>query len=155
MEWVIEQVTPTGNFLVLTKANYFEWDALMCVMLQARGLWTAVSEGSTDYTEDRMVLEVVTKVVPLETLGSIMSKPSAKAVWALIILRNVGVYWVCKAKASSLKDEFDSISFHDGESVDNFGAHIGQITNQLAVIGFEYQEEDIVHRFLLALPKFE
>jgi hypothetical protein len=36
----------------------------MHVMLQARGLWDAVKSGTDDYTEDRMVLEVITKVVP-------------------------------------------------------------------------------------------
>jgi hypothetical protein len=36
-----EHVTPTGNFSVLTKTNYYNWAALMRVMLQARacGTW--------------------------------------------------------------------------------------------------------------------
>jgi hypothetical protein len=156
VERIVEWAAPAGNFLVLTKRNYYEWAALMCLMLQARGLWAVVSEGASDYTEDRMTLEVIAKAVPPELLGSIASKPSAKAAWEAIILRNVGVDRVRKAKASSLKREFDAITFLDGESIDDFAARIGRITNQLTVLVFEYKEEEIVRKFLQTLPpKFE
>jgi hypothetical protein len=156
VERVVERVAPAGNFPVLSKTNYYDWAALMRVMLQARGLWDAVIEGTSDYTEDRLALEVISKAVPAELMGTMASKPSAKAAWESIILRNVGVDRVRKAKASTLKREFDSLAFLDGESVDDFGARIGRIMNQLAVLGFEYNEEEIVRRFLQALPpKFE
>jgi hypothetical protein len=156
VERIVEWAAPAGNFLVLTKRNYYEWAALMCLMLQARGLWAVVSEGASDYTEDRMTLEVIAKAVPPELLGSIASKPSAKATWEAIILRNVGVDRVRKAKASSLKREFDAITFLDGESIDDFAARIGRITNQLTVLVFEYKEEEIMRKFLQTLPpKFE
>jgi hypothetical protein len=73
-----------------------------------------------------------------------------------ITLSNIGVDRVHKAKASSLKCEFDSLTFNDGESVDDFSACISRIVNQLTVLRVEYKEEDIVRQFLLALPpKFE
>jgi hypothetical protein len=151
-----ERVAPAGNFLVLTKTNYSDWAALMRVMLQARGLWDAVIVGTTDYTEDRLTLEVIAKAVPSELMGSIASKPSAKAAWESLVLRNVSVDRVRKAKASTLKRKFDSLMFEAGESIDDFGTHLSRITNQLAVLGFEYKEEEIVRRFLAALPpKFE
>jgi uncharacterized membrane protein YgcG len=116
-----ERVAPAGNFLVLTKTNYYNWAALMCVMLQARGLWDAVIVGTTDYMKDRLALEVI-----------------------------------AKAKASTLKREFDSLTFEAGELIDDFDTRLSRITNQLAVLGFEYKEEEIVRRFLAALPpKFE
>jgi hypothetical protein len=115
-------------------------------------LWIAVSEGMSNYTEDHMALEVISKAVPAEMMGSIASKSSAKAAWEEITLRNVDVYRVCKAKASSLKHEFYSLTFNDGESVDDFGTYIGRIMKQLAVLGFKYKEEEIMRRFLLALP---
>jgi hypothetical protein len=40
----------------------------MHVMLQARGLWSTVSDGKLDYTEDHMALEVISKVVPVEMM---------------------------------------------------------------------------------------
>jgi hypothetical protein len=151
-----ERVTPAENFSVLMKTNCYDWAALMRVMLQARGLWDAVIVGTTDYTEDRLALEVITKAVPPELMGSIASKPSAKAVWESLVLRNVGVDQVRKAKASTLKREFDSLTFEAGESIDDFGTRLSRIANQLAVLGFEYKEEEIVRRFLVPLPpKFE
>jgi hypothetical protein len=151
---VLERVAPTGNFPVLTKTNYYDWAALMHVMLQARGLWDTVIVGTMDYTEDRLALEVIAKAVPSELMGSIASKPSAKAAWESLVLRKVGVDRVCKA--STLKREFDSLTFEAGESIDDFGTRLSRITNQLAVLGFKYKEEEIVRRFLAALPpKFE
>jgi hypothetical protein len=45
---------------------------------------------------------------------------------------------------------------NDGDLIDDFGARIGRITNQLTILGFEYKEVEIIRRFLLALPsKFE
>jgi DNA-directed RNA polymerase specialized sigma24 family protein len=112
--------------------------------------------GMTDYTEDRLALEVIAKAVPPELMGSIVSKPSAMAAWESLVLRNVGVDRVRKAKASALKREFDSLTFEAGESIDDFSTRLSRITNQLAVLGFEYKEEEIVRRFLVALPpKFE
>jgi hypothetical protein len=59
-----ERVAPPRNFPVLTKTNYYDWAALMRVMLQVRGLWDTVIVGMTDYMEDRLALEVITKAVP-------------------------------------------------------------------------------------------
>jgi ribosomal protein L15 len=138
------------------KTNYYDWAALMRMMLQTRSLWIAVSEGTSDYTEDRMALEVISKSVPVLMMGSIVSKSMAKAAWEAITLCNVGGDQVHKAKASSLKREFDSLMFNDGESMDDFGARIGWISNQLAALGCEFKEEEIMCHFLLALPpKFE
>jgi hypothetical protein len=53
---------------------------------------------------------------------------------------------------SSIKWEFDAITFLDGELIDDFTARLGWITNQLVVLGFEYKEEEIMRKFLLALP---
>jgi hypothetical protein len=151
-----ERVAPAGNFPMLTKTNYYDWAALMRVMLQARSLWDVVIVGTADYTEDRLALEVIAKAVPPELMGSIASKPSAMAAWESLVLRNVSVDRVRKAKAGTLKREFDSLIFEAGESIDDFGTRLSRITNQLAVLGFEYKELEIVRRFLAALPpKFE
>jgi hypothetical protein len=152
IELVIERAASIGNFSVLMKTNYYDWAALMHVMLHAHGLRIVVSEGTSTYTEDRMALEVIAKAVPPELLGSITSKPSVKAAWNVIIMCNVGADCVRKANVSSIKWEFDAITFLDGELIDDFTAQLGWITNQLVVLGFEYKEEEIMRKFLLALP---
>jgi hypothetical protein len=63
---------------------------------------------------------------------------------------------VCKTKASTIEREFDWLSFHDNESVDDFGMLISRMTNQLAILSFEDKTEEIMRRFLQASPpKFE
>ncbi|CAO2149348.1 unnamed protein product [Urochloa humidicola] len=88
----------------------------MRVMLQAWGLWIAVSLGTDDYVEDQMALEVIAKPVPPEMTGTIAAKSSAKAAWDAIRLMNVGVERVCNAKANTLRREFDALKFQDGET---------------------------------------
>jgi hypothetical protein len=66
---VVERATSARNFLVLMKMNYYDWATLMWVMLQARGMWTAVSDDPIDFIEDRMSLDVISKVVPVEMMG--------------------------------------------------------------------------------------
>jgi hypothetical protein len=117
VEQIVERAASTGNFPVMMKLNYYNWVDLMHVMLQARGLWHTVKEGSEDYAEDHMALEVIAKVVPPEMLGSIMSKPTMKVVWESITLHNVGVDRVWKAKASSLKRVFDNDKSVDSRSM--------------------------------------
>ncbi|WVZ61596.1 hypothetical protein U9M48_011448 [Paspalum notatum var. saurae] len=69
---------------------------------------------------------------------------------------NVGVKRVRKAKAGMLRREFDSLKFHDGETVDDFGIRIGRIVTQLTVLGDAIKEEQVVRKFLQALPpRFE
>jgi hypothetical protein len=115
-------------------------------------MWDTVIVGTTDFTEDHLALEVIAKAMPPELMGSIASKPSTMAVWESLVLRNVGVDRVRKAKASTIKREFDSLTFEAGESINDFGTRLSRITNQLAVLGFEYKEEEIVRRFLATLP---
>jgi hypothetical protein len=66
---VVERATSARNFLVLMKMNYYDWATLMWVMLQARGMWTAVSDDPIDFIKDRMSLDVISKVVPVEMMG--------------------------------------------------------------------------------------
>ena len=69
---------------------------------------------------------------------------------------NIGADRVRKAKASKLQREFDVLKFRDGETVDDFGIRINRIANQLAVLGDGVKEEEVVRKFLQALPpKFE
>jgi hypothetical protein len=138
------------------KINCYDSASLMHVMLHARGLWIAMSEGTSDYTEDRMAPEVISKAVPVGMMSSIASKASTKVVWESITLRNVGVDRVHMVKARSIKHEFDSLMFNNDELVDDFGTCIGQIMNKPAVLGFEYKAEEILWRFVQALPpKFQ
>jgi hypothetical protein len=74
----------------------------MRIMLQERGLWLAMSIGTTDYTEDRMALEVLTKVLPPELMGTIANKATANDAWNSLYMHNIGIKRVRKVRASML-----------------------------------------------------
>jgi hypothetical protein len=115
-----------------------------------------VSISTDDYTEDRMALEVLTKAVPSEMMGTITNKVTAMAAWDTLYLRNVGAERVRKARVGTLRREFDSPVYEDGELIDDFGNRITHLTTQLVVMGNSCTEEEIVRRFLQALPpKFD
>jgi hypothetical protein len=66
---------------------------------------------------------------------------------------NLGVERVRMAKASTLRKEFDSLSFKDGESVDEFAVRIDGLVQQLRTLGDDIDEPAVVRRFHQALPK--
>jgi hypothetical protein len=133
------------------KMNYYDWAALVKVMLQARGLWMVVSAGTEDYTKDRMALEVITKAVPPELLG--LSRVRRR--WRTHGKRSPYTMWG-RSRAESEGKFPQVVTFLDGELIYDFAAWLGRVTNQLPILGFEYKEEEIVHKFLQPLlPKFE
>jgi hypothetical protein len=110
-----------------------------------------VSIGTDDYTEDHMVLEVVTKSVLPELMGTIANKATTKLALDSLHLQNVGSEHVRKAWASMLRWEFDSLAFEDGETVDDFAVCMTRLTTQLAVLRSSYTDEEIRSLCLLRL----
>jgi hypothetical protein len=138
---------------ILTKTNYTEWSAVMHVMLQGRHLWDAINVGTGEFTDDRNALEALCKAVPPELQGVLTNKATTKEAWDALKTRHLSVDRVRKAKAQTLREEFDVITFKEGESVDDFSCRPTKITDQLAILGDVYEEETIVRTFLHALPE--
>jgi hypothetical protein len=99
---VTKEVSSSGPFLTLTKTNYHDWVALMWVMLQAQGLRLTVSISMTDYTDDCMALEVLTKAILPELMETITNKTTAKAAWDSLYLQNISAKHVHMVRASML-----------------------------------------------------
>jgi hypothetical protein len=138
---------------ILTKTNYTEWSAVMRVMLQGRHLWDAVNVGTCEFTDDRNALKALCKAVPPELQGVLANKATAKEAWDALKTRHLSVDRVRKAKAQTLRQEFNVITFNEGESIDDFSCRLTKITDQLAILGDVYEEETIVRKFLHALPE--
>ena len=64
----------------------------------------------------------------------------------------MGVTPVHKAKAQSLRKEFESIAFHNGESVDNIAMRLTGLVNNLHILGDKLNEEKVVEKFLRVVP---
>lgn len=137
-EVVVERVVKDvggGKYPMLTRTNYAEWSLLMKVMLQARGLWEAIEFGADDFQEDRMALEAILHAVPLEMMASLAVKRTAKEAWEAVRTMRVGTDRVRKGKAQQLRREFETISFRDGEKVDDFALRLSNLVTSLATLG--------------------
>ena len=93
-------------------------------MLQARRLWDAIDKGTTDFVEDRMALEALTRGLPPKMSGTIATKSTAKNAWDSLKSLRVGDDRVRKAKVGTLKREFDTMKFRSGETIDDFAVRI-------------------------------
>jgi hypothetical protein len=114
---------------ILTKTNYTEWSAVMRVMLQGRHLWDTVNVGACEFTDDRNALEALCKAVPPELQGVLANKAMAKEAWDALKTRHLGIDRVRKAKAQTLRHEFDVITFNEGESIDDFSCRLTKIAD--------------------------
>lgn len=73
---VVKEDGGSDNYPILTK--YGDWALMMKVMLQARSLWEAVNTRDTDFQEDPMAMEAITRAVPPEMLSTLAVKLMAK-----------------------------------------------------------------------------
>ncbi|XP_071680544.1 uncharacterized protein [Lolium perenne] len=154
-EVVVERVVKDvggGSYPMLTRTNYTEWSLLMKVKLQARGIWDAIELSADDYQEDRMALEAILQAVPPEMMAGLAVKRTAKEAWEAIRAMRVGSDRVRKGKVQQLKKEFEMISFHDGESVDDFALCLTNLVTSLATLGAPIDETQVVEKFLRVVP---
>jgi len=77
--------------------------------------------------EDMMAMEAICKSVPADMVVVMANKESAKAAWDDIKTVNLSVERVRRAKAQTLRREFDALIFKDGESVDEFAVRISTL----------------------------
>jgi hypothetical protein len=81
-------------------------------------------------------------------MGTIANKATTKLMWDPLLLWNVGAERVHKVWASTLRQEFDSLAFEDGKTVDDFAVRMTRLTMHLAVFGSSYTNEEIIRCFL-------
>ena len=77
--------------------------------------------------EDMMAMEAIYKSVLADMVVVMANKESAKAAWDDIKMANLGVERVRRAKAQTLRREFDALIFKDGESMDEFAVRISTL----------------------------
>ena len=80
----------------------------MKVMLHPFRLWEAVNFDDVKEHEDMMAMEAICKSMPDDMVVTITNKASTKAAWDNLKTGNLGVERVRKAKAHTLRSEFDA-----------------------------------------------
>src|SRR5664279_6208648 len=79
-----------GSWPMLSRTNYADWALLMQVMLEARQVWGAMHEGTTEREADRQAMEFLLRSVPPEMLSTLASKATAKEAWEAVKTMRLG-----------------------------------------------------------------
>lgn len=137
---------------MLTRTNYSDWCLLMRVNLQSQGLWEAIETGDADYRIDRLALATILRSVPQEMLATLAVKETTKLAWEAIRIMCMGAERVREARAQTLRSEFETIRFKDGETVDDFAMRLTGLVNNLNILGDKIDDERVVRKFLRVVP---
>ena len=150
---VMEHVTTVnGEIPKLTKANYHDWALEVHVNLEGMELWDAVESGTAKRSKDRQVLAVILRGVPPEMKSGLAAKKTVKDAWAAVKSLRKGDVCVQEAKAQHLIQQFENMTFKDGESIEDFAVRIGSLAAELRELGETMGDERVVKKMLRVVP---
>ncbi|CAA6656629.1 unnamed protein product [Spirodela intermedia] len=138
---------------MLTKTNYSDWALLMKVKLRARLLWTAIEKGGVEPHEDMQALDALCSAVPPEMWPVIANKETAKEAWEAIATMRIGDDRVKKASAQNLRRQFDSATFKEGESVEDYALRLNSMASTLNTLGDKVEETQVVEKIIRSVPQ--
>ncbi|CAA7389736.1 unnamed protein product [Spirodela intermedia] len=150
---VIREVSAGTGFPMLTKTNYSDWALLMKVKLRARLLWTAIEKGGVEPHEDMQALDALCSAVPPEMWPVIANKETAKEAWEAIATMRIGYDRVKKTSAQNLRRQFDSATFKEGESVDDYALRLNSMASTLTTLGDKVEETQVVEKIIRSVPQ--
>ena len=150
---VIRQVSPGTVFPMLTKTNYSDWALLMKVKLIARLLWTTIEKGGLKPHEDMQALDALYSAVPPEMWPVIADKETAKEAWEAIATMRIGDDCVKKTSAQNLLRQFDSTTFKDGESIEDYALRLNSMASTLTTLGDKVGESQVVEKIIRSVPQ--
>jgi hypothetical protein len=127
----VEKILTAGpaNYPLLTKTNYNQWALLMRIKLEARGLWGAVDPGGAGFHTDRLALDAIYSVVPLEMIITLTTKDSASEAWESIKTMRIGDDRIRKASAQRVCRKYEMLGFRGGDGVEDFTMRLAGIVH--------------------------
>ncbi|CAA6662425.1 unnamed protein product [Spirodela intermedia] len=138
---------------MLTKTNYFDWALLMKVKLRARLLWTAIEKGGVEPHEDMQAFDALCSAVPPEMWPVIANKETAKEAWEAIVTMRIGNDRIKKTSAQNLRRQFDSATFKEGESVEDYALRLNSMASTLTTLGDKVEETQVVEKIIRSVPQ--
>ena len=146
----------SGNLVwpMLTRSNYQEWSAHVQCNLEAMYLWDAVESDKIERRRDRLALGAMIRGVPAELHSLLLNKKTAKEARAAIKSMRMGAERVKEVNAQKLLAEFESISFKQGETIEDFAVRIGKLATDLRGLGEKSVDDArVVKKFLRVVPQ--
>jgi len=143
-----------GNLLwpMLTRTNYQEWSALVQCNLEGMYLWDVIESDKVERRRDRLAMAALIRAVPQDMHSLLLAKKTAKEAWEAIKTMRLGAQRVKEVNAQKLLEDFESISFKSGESIDDFAIRITKIATDLRGLGEDSITDARVVKFLRVVP---
>lgn len=147
------------TFPMLTKTNYTAWAMKMRVFMQAHGVWEAVEQKdpkdpkvTVEDKMDKRALAMIYQGISEDLLLTLAERKTAKDAWDAIKTVSLGAEKVKKAKAQTLKAEFESLKMKDSEQLDDFCMKLNGLVARIRALGETIGEEYVVKKLLRAVP---
>jgi hypothetical protein len=113
-------------------------------------------QGRREFHVDQMALNAICSVVPADMIAMLAVKPTVKAAWDCIKTMRISDGQVCKATLQKVRQEYGLLSFHEGESIEDFAMWLNNLTNQLATLGDAEPNNKIMDKYLpIAHPGYK
>ncbi|CAA7409651.1 unnamed protein product [Spirodela intermedia] len=122
---VIREVSAGTGFPMLTKTNYSDWAPL----------------------------DALCSAVPPEMWPVIANKETAKEAWEAIATMRIGDDRVKKTSAQNLRRQFDSATFKEGESVEDYVLRLNSMASTLTTLGDKVEETQVVEKIIRSVPQ--
>lgn len=101
---------------------------------------------------DKVALAMIYQGLAEDMLLSIAEKGTAREAWEALKTMCQGADRVKKAKAQTLRTEFESLSMKDSEQIDEFYLKLNGLVSNIRALGDEMKESYVVKKLLRAMP---
>lgn len=141
---------------MLTRDNYAEWAMLMQCNYEALEIWEVIDPGTNPKrAQDRQAMSALLRSVPKEMWQSLGRRTTVKEAWDAVKVMRIGADRVKEVNAQKLLRDFETISFKEGETVEEFGMRITNLVGNLKTLGETVEDIRVVKKFLrVAPPRF-
>jgi len=134
---------------MLSRMNYSEWSMLMQCNYEAMEIWETIDPGTNvKRPQDRQAMSALLRSVPKGMWATLGNKKTVKEAWEVVKMMRLGADRVKDLNAQKLIQEFENISFKEGETVDDFGTRIYSLVANLKSLGETADETRVVKKFL-------
>lgn len=141
---------------MLTKSNYTVWALKLKVFMQAHGVWEAIEpkdpKNVVEDKNDKKALAIIYQSIPEDILLSLAEKKTSREAWNAIKTMSLGADKVKKAKAQTLKCEFEAMCMKETEPLDEFCLKLNSLVTNLRALGETVEEAYVVKKLLRAVP---
>jgi hypothetical protein len=143
------------SYPVLSPASYTAWAIKVESILDAQGLWEAVSppdDGKVNAVKNKTARAQLLQALPDDILMQVSTKKTAAEVWASLKTRFVGADRVKTARLATLKGEFDKLYMEDEEALDDYARKISGMAARYAGLGATLGDTAMVKKLLDTVP---